>query len=942
MSAIPIPLSIPKKIVFFFFLNSISYLVCLGNLLAHPKDGFFIEGGLQTGTLQTETYEQSYITLDNKPNKEPNNQIIQSSILNQNAHSVWCNPSDPSCYFKTTSNLNTCAIGDTACNNACNKAKNCMDNNSLVSQSVLDSIKVNTDALVSASLDKGDGDLKISNFLPYNLSNVTLMAHFKDKNGKEEAIPLALLENISAYEDYTLNTNAITKLKELLKTDSKITFSFQASNFSNTQTTRVLEQMNSMTKENLSLSFGDCPKGLSCESPHYFTSTEKSEKQALKNAIQQAKKVEKNQEKEQAYKIPQFNPHCSVEPTKDNEYKATCTQAFSNWIKMSVQDVENYINIYENLSALLNSQSFKNAVLNAPFQFSNDQSPFQQDLTEVVDINGTIYSIGKASESLTKEYENNQSYQLIGEIYTMGNNPKAVGVVTQNLWQGNSGGRYYFHLNNKEVQGKIYFEPEYNGDVPYATINGKKEYGACISTSNNSSQYVPTSECLNNNQIKAPYTKNGATIQWVSYNVISNQKIYDTYTKSYGVTLGLLSQGAWGDEGATFPNKQIMGLQQGLISPTNNQALLNYQKFYGYNGNYNTPYKIIKLPRWNGNYNKVQDNGFNARSSINVLFHEFGHLIGYNWGNNKDELKISGKYNGNLDIGHCGDLTFPGGELSGDYGNDGFHCNLIGPVGQGDTPLQYPLYIPNKAGPNTNNPIIFAGMTGLMLSVYMNLEKNNQLTINYNTIGKNTQRAKEEVLVSKMRYSLAQKSTIRHILSAFSKRARNAMIGFDILGGYQKYYNDYVGVSYYGFLNYNYSKQRNFLNQVNQIGFGIGSNLLLDFFTTYKNTIIRNQKDKTSLIKQKLFQSSLGSFLGLRAVYNGYAFANSYTNYGNLNFVGGFSYRIKHSKYSIGISIPLIQGTIKKAQHNPLSSNYASLNLGASHFNVFFNYGWVF
>ncbi|AFI04714.1 hypothetical protein [Helicobacter cetorum] len=802
---------------------------------------------------------------------------------------MWCNPSDPSCYFKTNNSLNTCAIGDKACNNACNGAKNCMDNNSLVSQSVLDSIKVNTDALVSASLDKGD--LKISNFLPYNLSNVTLMAHI---NGKE--IPLALLENISAYEDYTLNANTITKLKELLKTDSNITFSFQASNFSNTQTTRVLEQMNSM-KENLWLKFSDNPYG-----------------------------------------------------------------SANNWIKMSVQDVENYINIYENLSALLNSQSFKNAVLNAPFQFSNDQSPFQQALTEVVDINGTMYRIGAMTKAFEEEnHLDPQKDKIIGAIYTMGKDPQIKGYITQNTAYNQ--GQYFIHFaskgqNYKEVQGKIYFEPEYNGDVPYAMINGKKEYGACISTSNNSSQYVPTSECLNSNQIRDPYTtKNGATIQWVSYNVISKQKIYDTYTKSYGVTLGLLSKGAWGDEGATFPNKQIMGLQQGLISPTNNQALLNYQKFYGYNDNYNTPSRVEYLPpKICGAkcYQTVQDNGMSARSSINVLFHEFGHLIGYNWGNNPNELKfkyevktnnkieIKYKYNGNLYIGHCGDLTFPGGELSGDYGHDGFHCNLIGPVGSGDYPLTYPLYIPNKAGPNTNNPVIFAGMTGLMLSVYMNLEKNNQLTINYNTIGKNTQRAKEEVLVSKMRYSLAQKATIRHILSAFSKRTTNAMIGFDILGGYQKYYNDYVGISYYGFLNYNYSKQRNFLNQVNQIGFGIGSNLLLDFFTTYKNTIIRNQKDKTNLIKQKLFQSSLGSFLGLRAVYNGYAFANSYTNYGNLNFIGGFSYRIKHSKYSIGISIPLIQDTIKKAQHNPLSSNYASLNLGASHFNVFFNYGWVF
>ncbi|GHQ14348.1 hypothetical protein VN0280_12490 [Helicobacter pylori] len=54
----------------------------------------------------------------------------------------------------------------------------------------------------------------------------------------------------------------------------------------------------------------------------------------------------------------------------------------------------------------------------------------------------------------------------------------------------------------------------------------------------------------------------------------------------------------------------------------------------------------------------------------------------------------------------------------------------------------------------------------------------------------------------------------------------------------------------------------------------------------------------------------------------------------------GLNYRYKHSKYSVSISIPLIQ---RKASIVSSGGDYMNpfvFNEGA--FKVFFNYGWVF
>ncbi|GHS01093.1 hypothetical protein VN1281_09480 [Helicobacter pylori] len=62
----------------------------------------------------------------------------------------------------------------------------------------------------------------------------------------------------------------------------------------------------------------------------------------------------------------------------------------------------------------------------------------------------------------------------------------------------------------------------------------------------------------------------------------------------------------------------------------------------------------------------------------------------------------------------------------------------------------------------------------------------------------------------------------------------------------------------------------------------------------------------------------------------------------NLDVATGLNYRYKHSKYSVSISIPLIQRKASVVSSDGDYTNSFVFNEGASHFKVFFNYGWVF
>ncbi len=232
-----------------------------------------------------------------------------------------------------------------------------------------------------------------------------------------------------------------------------------------------------------------------------------------------------------------------------------------------------------------------------------------------------------------------------------------------------------------------------------------------------------------------------------------------------------------------------------------------------------------------------------------------------------------------------------------------------------------------------------AGLIGVTTAVWQQLINQNALPINFANLssqanhlnaGLNAQNfATSMVSAIVQNFSTTSTTTYR----SSSKNFRSPILGVNVKIGYQHYFNDYIGLAYYGIIKYNYAQAND--EKIQQLSYGGGMDVLFDFITTYTN---KKQDNPT----KKVFASSFGVFGGLRGLYNSYYVFNQVKGSGNLDIVTGFNYRYKHSKYSIGISVPLIQSGIKIASNNGIYADSVVLNEGGSHFKVFFNYGWIF
>ncbi|WRC92289.1 outer membrane protein [Helicobacter pylori] len=239
----------------------------------------------------------------------------------------------------------------------------------------------------------------------------------------------------------------------------------------------------------------------------------------------------------------------------------------------------------------------------------------------------------------------------------------------------------------------------------------------------------------------------------------------------------------------------------------------------------------------------------------------------------------------------------------------------------------------------TNCAQVPAGLIGVTTAVWQQLINQNALPINFANL--NSQANYLDASLNAQNFATSMVSTIAQNFSTTStttyryssKNFRSPILGANVKIGYQHYFNDYIGLAYYGIIKYNYAKAND--EKIQQLSYGGGMDVLFDFITTYAN---KKQGNPT----KKVFASSFGVFGGLRGLYNSYYVFNQVKGSGNLDIVTGFNYRYKHSKYSVGISVPLIQSDIKIASNNGIYANSVVLNEGGSHFKVFFNYGWIF
>ncbi|MDU9702931.1 porin family protein [Helicobacter pylori] len=312
-------------------------------------------------------------------------------------------------------------------------------------------------------------------------------------------------------------------------------------------------------------------------------------------------------------------------------------------------------------------------------------------------------------------------------------------------------------------------------------------------------------------------------------------------------------------------------------------------------------------------------------ADLRTILHEFSHTKGY---------------------GHNGNMTYqrvPTGQTENGKpkDSDGLPynvCSLYGGSGQSAFPSNYPNSIYHNCAD------VPAGFLGVTAAVWQQLINQNALPISYANLGSqtnynlnaslNTQDLANSMLGT-IQKTFVTSSVTNHYSSSTSQSFRSPILGVNAKIGYQNYFNDFIGLAYYGIIKYNYAKAIN--QKVQQLSYGGGIDLLVDFITTYSN-----KNSPTGIQTKRNFSSSFGIFGGLRGLYNSYYVLNKVKGSGNLDVATGLNYRYKHSKYSVGISIPLIQRKASVVSSNGDYTNSFVFNEGASHFKVFFNYGWVF
>ncbi|WRF68849.1 outer membrane protein [Helicobacter pylori] len=394
--------------------------------------------------------------------------------------------------------------------------------------------------------------------------------------------------------------------------------------------------------------------------------------------------------------------------------------------------------------------------------------------------------------------------------------------------------------------------------------------------------------------------------------VLTPQSVIDAFRRTINLEVNILKSGFVGLGYELDDNDGNLGIEASALNP---------EKLFG------------------KNLNKVDI------VELRDIIHEFSHTKGYTHNGNMTYQRVRLCQENGGAIQECEggkeelvngkeELKFTNGKEVKDQ--DGYTynvCSFYKDNHQVYTAGNYPNSI------YTNCAQVPAGLIGVTTAVWQQLINQNALPINFANLNSQTNHLNAGLnaqnfatsMVSAIVQNFSTTSTTTYRYS--SKNFRSPILGANVKIGYQHYFNDYIGLAYYGIIKYNYAKAND--EKIQQLSYGGGMDVLFDFITTYAN---KKQGNPT----KKVFASSFGVFGGLRGLYNSYYVFNQVKGSGNLDIVTGFNYRYKHSKYSVGISVPLIQSGIKITSNNGIYANSVVLNEGGSHFKVFFNYGWIF
>ncbi|WP_231246123.1 outer membrane protein [Helicobacter pylori] len=345
------------------------------------------------------------------------------------------------------------------------------------------------------------------------------------------------------------------------------------------------------------------------------------------------------------------------------------------------------------------------------------------------------------------------------------------------------------------------------------------------------------------------------------------------------------------------------------------------------------PFALNPEKLFGKNLNKV------AILALRDIIHEYGHTLGYTHNGNMTYQRVRLCQEGNGPEVRCEgghevekngkeELEFSNGHEVRDH--DGYDYNVCSRFGGKNQPA-FPSNYPNSI--YTNCAQVPAGLIGVTTAVWQQLINQNALPINFANLSSQANYLDASLNARAFVGSVFNAFNQSFLTSSAQQSFRSPILGVNVKIGYQHYFNDYIGLAYYGIIKYNYAQAND--EKIQQLSYGGGMDVLFDFITTYTN---KKQDNPT----KKIFASSFGVFGGLRGLYNSYYVFSQVKGSGNLDIVTGFNYRYKHSKYSVGISVPLIQSDIKIASNNGIYADSVVLNEGGSHFKVFFNYGWIF
>ncbi|UOS01351.1 outer membrane protein [Helicobacter pylori] len=345
------------------------------------------------------------------------------------------------------------------------------------------------------------------------------------------------------------------------------------------------------------------------------------------------------------------------------------------------------------------------------------------------------------------------------------------------------------------------------------------------------------------------------------------------------------------------------------------------------------PFALNPEKLFGKNLNKV------AILALRDIIHEYGHTLGYTHNGNMTYQRVRLCQEGNGPEVRCEggrevekngkeELEFSNGHEVRDH--DGYDYNVCSRFGGKNQPA-FPSNYPNSI--YTNCAQVSAGLIGVTTAVWQQLINQNALPINFANLNSQANYLDASLNARAFVGSVFNAFNQSFLTSSTQQSFRSPILGVNVKIGYQHYFNDYIGLAYYGIIKYNYAQAND--EKIQQLSYGGGMDVLFDFITTYTN---KKQDNPT----KKVFASSFGVFGGLRGLYNSYYVFSQVKGSGNLDIVTGFNYRYKHSKYSVGISVPLIQSDIKIASDNGIYADSVVLNEGGSHFKVFFNYGWIF